>query len=184
MSVFNDLQKGLVKHLINGIKVSPERAFYNIDSIKTIHVLYYLHEPVNIEAKQKYQQLSAILEDLKKHGIRANLTYFADNTMMESARMNVTPLSYSDFNKWTLKPNAATYDSFMYDDPDVLLNLSPITCWQLEYLVQYSKASFKIGVQREEQGARYDFLFKPEESTTFPLGVYEQIVKYLQIINK
>lgn len=185
MSLFGKVKIGLVKHLIGKIKVDSEREFYNMNAIKSIHLLYYINEPDNMMARNLYKQLYSILDDLRKRGIRANLTYFAsENTITETQKMNVTPLEARDFSKWTLKPTADTYNSFMYDDTDVLLNLSTDTCWQLEYLAQYSKAKFKIGIKREEQGAKYDFLFQPDEETYLPINIYEQIVKYLQIINK
>ncbi|MCQ2336128.1 MAG: hypothetical protein MJ010_02975 [Paludibacteraceae bacterium] len=184
MRFLDNLKISLAKYHINKIKVDNERVFYNFENIKTIHILYYLNVPENIDAKKQYKLLYSILDNLKKLGKRANLTYFVDDTMMEAAKMNVTPLSITDFKKWTLQPREETLNGFMYEDHDVLLNLSPVTCWQLEYLAQYSKAAFKIGVQHKEQGARYDFLFKPDEGTSFPFEVYEQIVKYLQIINK
>ncbi|MCQ2369375.1 MAG: hypothetical protein MJ007_02730 [Paludibacteraceae bacterium] len=185
MSLFGKVKIGLVKHLISKIKVDSEREFYNMNAVKSIHLLYYINEPDNMMARNLYKQLYSILDGLRKRGIRANLTYFAsDDTITEAQKMNVTPLEASDFSKWTLKPTTDTYNSFMYGDTDVLLNLSTDICWQLEYLAQYSTSKFKIGIKREEQGAKYDFLFKPSEDTSFPLGVFEQIIKYLEVINK
>ncbi len=185
MSLLGTIKIGLVKHLINKIKVDSEREFYNMKDVKTVHLLYYVNEPDNMVARNLYKQLYSILDDLRKRGIRASLTYFAgENTISEAQKMNITPLEAGNFSKWTFQPTADTYDSFMYDDTDVLLNLSTDTCWQLEYLAQYSKSKFKIGIKREEQGAKYDFLFQPDEETSFPIDVYKQIINYLEVINR
>lgn len=96
----------------------------------------------------------------------------------------MTAVTKEDFSYWTNTPKEHVINTFLVDDAQVLINLSPITCWPLEHLAQNSMAPFKVSVQREEQGAVYDFLFKPADDTTYPLGVFEQIMNYLKVINK
>lgn len=184
MSVLENIRVFLAKRNLQKIVQVGEHRFLNLSKIKSLTILYYFNEPMHIDAKERYKEIYAMLENLRERGIKCELTFYVDDSLNETKRVNMTSVSKENFSKWTYSPDERTYTTFMMDDADALINLSPVTCWPLEYLAQYSHAPFKIAVQREEQGARYDFLFKPAEDTKFPLGVYEQIINYLEVINK
>lgn len=184
MEFLDNIKVFLAKRNLQKIAQIGERKFLNLSKIKSLTLLYYLNEPLDIDAKKRYEEIYAMLEDLRLRGIKSELTFFVDDSLNETKRVNMTSVTKENFSKWTYSPDERTYTDFMMDDADALINLSPVICWPLEYLAQYSHAKFKIAVQRDEQGARYDFLFKPSDDTSFPLGVFEQIIKYLEVINK
>jgi len=184
MKIIDDLKVYLAKKKIGKIVNHRSVQFFNLANIKSINILYYFSEPLNIEAKGQYKEIFELLSDLRERGIKCEFTFFVKDSIVEAKRVNMTALTKDNFSRWTYSPNDTTYTNFMVDESDVLLNLSPVTCWPIEYLAQYSTAKFKIAIQREEQGAKYDFLFKPSDNTSFPLDAYKQIINYLDVINQ
>jgi len=63
---------------------------------------------------------------------------------------------------------------------DLLIDLTQQPCLPLRYIAMYARANFKAGLYNES--GLYDFLIDttPQETPTF---LFQQIVKYLKIIN-
>lgn len=184
MSFFENFRIALAKRKISRLGNVRNVRFFNLSEIKSINILYYLNEPLDIDAREKYKAVIAIIDDLRDRKIKCEFTFFADNSLIEMKRVNMTALTKQDFSSFNYCPKDKCYTNFMMDDSQVLINLSPVTCWQLEYLAQYSKSQLKIALQREEQGAKYDFLFKPDNADADSFEVYKQILQYLDTINK
>ena len=119
MEIIDNIKKFLAKRNLQKIAQIGEHKFLNLSKIKSMTLLYYLNEPLDIDAKKRYEEIYAMLEDLRLRGIKCELTFFVDNSLNETKRVNMTSVTNENFSKWTYSPDERTYTDFMMDDADV-----------------------------------------------------------------
>ena len=89
-------------------------------------------------------------------------------------------LTKGDLN-WYMKPSGETVDSFFNQDPDILIDFSQGFLLELQFLVQPSKARFKIGCYTEQKND-YDLMINLTEQDDMSY-LAEQIKRYVSMLN-
>ena len=82
---------------------------------------------------------------------------------------------------WFLQPKGESVDLFKKETPDILIDFNTDYRIELQFLVQLSPASFKIGCFTEEKND-YDLMIKlsGQEDISY---LSEQIIHYVSILN-
>lgn len=93
---------------------------------------------------------------------------------------NYSFITRKDLN-WYLKPTGEAADSFFGKDPDIMVDFTRDVPIELQFLVQLSTASFKIGSFTEEQND-YDLMIKVTDQHNIGY-LAEQIKHYVSMLN-
>ena len=182
MNAITQMKTKIALWMLSKLESKQKRCFMNLSQIRSLHILYLIDKPLNIDAQKQYNDLYAILDFCMAQKIKTEITLFVDKSLEEQKRFNIHILTAKDFSKWTWKPLDATYADFMELDCEVLLNLSPKTCYPLEYLAAMSNAKFKIANKREIQGAKYDFMIEMQGEQDTTKSMFDTVMFYLEKI--
>lgn len=89
--------------------------------------------------------------------------------------------SGDDF-KWDYKINSNCIESFVNNEFDVLIDLSPNDAFPTKYIAGLSKAKYKVGLYSEKYLQTYDLLINVSESCSME-ELAEHSIHYLKTIN-
>ena len=156
--------------------------FYNGGEIKKLHILCAVNKRNPAQSKQYYKELSEILDDCGRRGVKARATVFVRRSTAYTNRFGIQNIARSDCRMLSYVPRRAFVDFFNREKDEVVLNLTTKTFYALEYLVAQSDAPFRVGLQRSDQGARYDFLVRVQDEDSLS-ELYKQVFFYLDKIN-
>ncbi|MBN1132970.1 MAG: hypothetical protein JXR52_01265 [Bacteroidales bacterium] len=82
---------------------------------------------------------------------------------------------------WYKKPKGKVAESFLMDSPDILFDLTINPSLEVQFLVQLSKANFKIGCYTEEEND-YDLMIRTDRKGDTRYFV-DQIKHYVNMLN-
>lgn len=89
-------------------------------------------------------------------------------------------ITKNDLN-WYLKPTGEVVDDFYSRNPDILFDLSMKVILELQYLVNLSKAQFKISAYTDEEND-YDLMIKLTDQDDVGY-LCEQVKHYVSMLN-
>ena len=156
--------------------------FFSGSEMKKVHILCSLNRLNAAQSKQRYKELSDILDDCARRGIKARATVFVRRSTAYTNRFGMQNISSEDCRALSYVPKPEFVDFFNNEKDEVVLNLTTKTFYALEYLVAQSKSPFRIGLQRDDQGAQYDFLVQVNRESNL-LQLYHQVFFYLDKIS-
>ena len=157
------------------------RRFYSGKDIKKLHILCSLNKLNAAQSKQTYKELSEILDDCARRGIKVRATVFVRRSTAYTNRFGMQNITADDCTALSYIPKREFVEFFNDEKDEVLLNLTTRTFYALEYLVAQSASPFRIGLQRDDQGAKYDFLVQVNDDGGLR-ELYNQVFFYLDKI--
>ena len=134
--------------------------------------------------RESFQVIKDFRNFLEEKGIRCSAYgYVAEKEIPQEMLFwkSYSFITRNDLN-WYRRPSGETVESFYAQDPDILFDLTSEVPLELQYLVQLSKARFKIGVFTEEEND-YDLMINLTGRTDVGY-LTEQIEHYVSILNK
>ncbi len=113
MNAITQMKTKIALWMLSKLESKQKRCFMNLSQIRSLHILYLIDKPLNIDAQKQYNDLYAILDFCMAQKIKTEITLFVDKSLEEQKRFNIHILTAKDFSKWTWKPLDATYADFM-----------------------------------------------------------------------
>ena len=134
-------------------KLKRKMGFSNLNSIKSVGII--IRYQFNIEN----EALRRLLDFFKNRNVKPELLiYYPEKQAPKdmSAQDNMLLFTEKDSN-WFGKPNLKELDTFTNREFDLLIDLSIKHIYSLQYIVESSKASFKVGRISYDE-TPYDFV--------------------------
>ncbi|MEN8155983.1 MAG: hypothetical protein ABFS10_03470 [Bacteroidota bacterium] len=129
----------ILKHKKRGI--NRDVRVHNFDTAKTAVILFDTGNTASFEVIHEFRKF------MEKKGIKCRAYgYVAQKEIPQEMlfRKRYAFISRSDLN-WYMKPSGEAVDSFYGSEPDILVDFTPDMPLELQFLVQLSNASFKVG---------------------------------------
>ncbi|MDR1056365.1 MAG: hypothetical protein LBL90_11235 [Prevotellaceae bacterium] len=127
--------------------------FCNFDTIKSVGIIVRYQFDIENEAVNK------LLDFFKQKSIRPEiLVYYPDKKLPANVIVREGMLLFVEGGtNWFGKPQKQEIESFINTDFGLLIDLSPQHVFSLQYIVEASKASFKVG-RMSYKDDPYDFV--------------------------
>jgi len=159
-------------------KLIRQRKPHNLDSARTIALLYYLPD------EDTYKKVEEFIRLFTEKGIKVRVVSYTDQKITPHyfiPKLMQDILTIKDIN-WQFTPVKPFVKDFLEEEFDILINLSLTEQFPLLYLSAKARASLKIGKFDEEQQEYYDLMIEiPSDSD---LSYFtEQVLFYLKKIN-
>ena len=160
-------------------KVMRQRAVYNLETAKTIGLLY------DATDEKEYHTICEFVKSLQNDNktVKA-LGYLNYNIIPHYC---IPKLSFDYFIMKDISlfyiPNNTFIEDFLKNDFDLLIDLTTKDFFPIQYIAGMSKAKFKVGRDGVNHSNYFDFMLNVNESIS--LNEYiSQICKYLTLLNK
>jgi hypothetical protein len=163
--------------LTNKIKsVKRTKSLYSLDTAKEIGIIIHATD------SKVYEAVCNFIKYLTERKIKvASLSYIEKKEVLDlySLQLGMLYFTNSDLN-WYYKPKNHNTDDFINARFDILIDLSLEEVFPLQYIVNLSRAKYKVGRFTSEESV-YDLMInlKKENNVEF---LIEQITHYLKII--
>jgi hypothetical protein len=155
-----------------------ERKSPNIHTGKSIGILYDASE------KQNFENMKEFFRDLKALGKNPVMLGYINQkevTFHPLARPEADYFYINELN-WFEKPSGRVVQNFVDVSFDILINVSTIDHFPLDYIAAASKAGFKVGRANAKTNAIYDMTLAIDENADIQTFAY-LIVHYLNNLN-
>ncbi|MDR1581824.1 MAG: hypothetical protein LBS55_00950 [Prevotellaceae bacterium] len=153
-----------------------KRVAHNFETAKTMGVIYSFN--INMEA------VLSILDDItKRYNIERDMIIYypyQDNPPQVDQSSSSQIFFSTDKCNWFGKPKTVDINKFINTEFSILIDLSPESCFPLQYIAVSSHANFKIGRINDETNDLYDFVLlgsKDEEQFIRDLEAYLYKIK-------
>ncbi len=155
-----------------------ERKQINLDSARTLALLYYLPDEAT------YKTVESILSRLADINLKVRVVCYTDLKIIPHyfiPKISQDIITAKDIN-WRIQPQKPFVKEFINTEFDILIDLSLTDHLPLLYCAALSKARLKAGRFQEDHQLFYDLLIHagPEETIESFAG---QIIHYLSRIN-
>jgi hypothetical protein len=157
--------------------IQREVCVHNFQTAKSAVILFDTGEPKSFPAIKEFRW------HLETSGITCSaFGYVAQKEIPQEMLFwkNYSFITRKDLT-WYLKPTGEATESFFALDPDILVDFTMDMPLELQYLVQLSTASFKIGCFTEEDND-YDLMINLTDNRDIGF-LAEQIKHYVSILN-
>lgn len=159
---------------IRAAKVTRNKAIMNFDTAKTALIL--------MDGADATSEKSILLffDYLKANKIQADrLSYFHRKAANREAKDSEFLMDKKNIS-WLGSPKGKEYDPVVNREYDLLFDFSLKRYFALQWIVELSKAKFKIGILKGKTNP-YDFMIDPGQSGLVSEYI-EQIKKYLPLL--
>jgi len=160
-------------------KAKRDASFQNFSTAKNIGIIFNASQQETYEIAKKYIQTLS-----KKEGVKLKALGFVDSKEVLDFYQKTNNFEYFSRKNlnWYGKPNNPNTQSFIETKFDMLIDLSLIDDFPIQYIVGLSKASFKVGCVKSNKEF-YDFMIDLGEKTNLKFFI-EQLEHYLGMIKK
>ncbi|OFY74060.1 MAG: hypothetical protein A2265_02720 [Bacteroidetes bacterium RIFOXYA12_FULL_33_9] len=175
-SILNSIGNFFLKYKLK--QLTRKRGCYNLDSAKTIGVVF------NATNQQNYEIARSFIKYLMAGDIKVEGLGFVNSTEVldfYSYQTGVSFFSKKNLN-WYKKPKHQTVEDFIAKEFDILLDITVEDDFPTKYIVSLSKAKFKVG-RLTEKADYMDFMIDISKNNK-SIYLIEQINHYLSLINK
>lgn len=179
MSFLNNTKLKIAFYILNKkLKhASRERGVYNLNNAKTIGIVYNATHQENYEIAKEF-----ILKIKTQNNNVSSLGFVDSKEVLDFYRKDEKNHFFSRKNiNWYGKPNNPYIKKFIETKFDILINISIINEFPIQYIIALSNAKFKVG-KFIEKNAYFDFMIDIKEKNDIKL-LTEQIYHFLNIIN-
>ncbi len=165
---------GILKTKIK--KLSRNRGVFNLNNAKNIGIIY------NATNQTTYNTALKFIKYLQEKNIKVNSLGFVNSKEVLNFYETSSDVDFFSKNNlnWYGKPNNPNTNEFIEKEFDVLIDLSLVDDFPLQYIVALSKAKFKVGRYTTDEGY-YDFMINVEEKKEIDFLI-DQIKHYLTMI--
>ncbi len=180
MSFFSDTRLKIAFYILNKKvkKIKRNRNVYNLNNAKNIGVIYNATHQENYEIAKKF-----ILDITNQNNNVISLGFVDSKEVLNFYKKNEHTQFFSRKNlNWYGKPNNPFIEKFISQEFDILIDLSVINDYPIQYITALSLAKFKVG-KFKNKNSYYDFMIDINDKQDIKL-LTEQINHYLKIINK
>ncbi len=158
--------------------IERERIQINLDSARTLALLYYLPDEAT------YKTVESLLSRLTDINLKVRVVCYTDLKIIPHyfiPKISQDIITAKDIN-WRIQPQKPFVKEFINTEFDILIDLSLTDHLPLLYCAALSKARLKAGRFQEDHQLFYDLLIHagPEETIESFAG---QIIHYLSRIN-
>ena len=178
MKFISDIQLKLAKFLL-GRAPAIERNVQsiNLKQAKTLGIVYCANSTESTDLVKRYVKF------LRDYKIKVKAIGFFDEKEIPldvNATLEFDYLTQKDLN-FSLQPSGIVADNFLEEEYDILIDVNMEHNVVMQYLVQRSKAKFKVGSDRLEYKDLFDLtiVLKPEEGAR---QLMKNIDRYLHVI--
>jgi len=159
-------------------EMERERKQINLDSARTLALLYYLPDEAT------YKIVESILSRLTDINLKVRVVCYTDLKIIPHyfiPKISQDIITAKDIN-WRIQPQKPFVKEFINTEFDILIDLSLTDHLPLLYCAALSKARLKAGRFQEDHQLFYDLMIHtgPEETIESFAG---QIIHYLSRIN-
>lgn len=177
MSKMNFLQEHLGRYFLK-VRTKKTKRKLHVNNFDTAHTIAIIYNCTDKKNNQKIEQFAQTIADSHADIQISLLGFCGANTTKQLHKTDIfsnKTFTKSDFT-WYGAAKSATLEKFIKTPFDILIDLSLEQNFPLEYIVQLSHASFKIG--RLHQPLLYDFMIdiKNEKNIDY---LIQQISVYL-----
>ena len=149
--------------------------FSNFDTVKSVGII------IRYQLDIENAAINKLLDFFKEKKIKTEiLVYYPDKKLPANvmAREGMLLFAEGDTN-WFGKPKKKEVNEFINTDFGLLIDLSPQRIYSLQYIIESSKASFKVG-RITYDDAPYDFVLIGDENNDSKY--VDDLFKYLSKI--
>ena len=160
-------------------KQKRDASFQNYLTAKNIGVIFNASQQETYETAKKYIQILS-----NKEGIKVNALGFVNSKEVLDFYKKTNNFDYFSRKNlnWYGKPNNPNTQTFLQTKFDMLIDLSLVEDYPIQYIVALSKASFKVGCVKTNQDF-YDFMIDLGDKSNLKFFI-EQLERYLGMIKK
>ncbi len=179
--MFEGIKKNIAKRRLSREFKSIKRVgkVKNLDDALSIGILYEVDKSDTYHLVRKYVRHLKEQEGIKK--IMA--LGFIDEKDLPSdyqSKLEFDFFTRKDLSKF-YKPGGITVKNFSGEDYDILIDLTHETIIPLRYILNWSRAKFKVGFYSKENEPFFDLMIKMEKFNM--VDFIDQVNHYLKIIN-
>ena len=140
-------------------KLKRNMSFRNLETIKSVGIIIRYQFEIGDTAINK------LIDFFKKKNTSLEiLVYYPDKKLPANVNFSEDTLLFTEGDtNWFGKPNKKEIENFINTDFGLLIDLLPQYVYSLQYIVESSKASFKIG-RISYDNAPYDFILLGDEN--------------------
>ncbi len=151
--------------------------FQSYSNAKSIGIIF------NATHQDTYEIARTYISSLSKRNINVKALGFVDSKeVLDFYQKSIHFEYFSRKNlNWYNKPNNPNTQDFINSKFDILIDLSIVEDFPIQYIVGLSKAQFKVGCVKENENY-YDFMINLEEKKQLQYFI-EQLNHYLEMIH-
>lgn len=168
------------KSCLKNVQAASNR-FVKCTSLSKARYIGILYQ---IEEEASYILLSSYVDSLLAEGKVLRIVGYHNHKYVP--HYCIPKLKYDFFcqkeQNWFGKPNAAFVEEFVNEPFDLLLDLSLNSLFPLQYLLAKSKATFKVGRQKENNTKLLDMMLKLDDDKSVK-DLMAYINEYTNILN-
>lgn len=159
-------------------KLKRNASFQNYSTAKKVGVIFNATQQNTYELARKY------IKSLSDKGMQVNALGFVNSKEVLDFYQKSSHFDF--FSKqnlnWYSKPNNPNTQDFINGEFDILIDLSIVEDFPIQYIVGLSKAKFKVGCVKKNENF-YDFMLQLNEKKELSYFI-EQLEYYLGMIKK
>jgi len=178
MSFFSDTRLKIAFYILNKKlkRLKRKRGVFNFNTAKKIGIIY------NATHQQNYEIANEFISKIKTlNNDIISLGFVDSKEVLNFYSKTIKNQFFSRKNlNWYGKPNNPFIEEFISTEFDILIDLSIINDYPIQYITALSKAKFKVG-KFKDKNAYYDFMIDIKDNDIDLL--INQIYHYLNIIN-
>lgn len=177
-NIFKNIKSSIGQFVLkNAIAKTHRRAqFHNYSSSKSIGVVFNATHQDTYEIARDY--IKKLIDS--NHQVKA-LGFVDSKEVLDFYQKNIHFDFFSRKNlNWYGKPNNPNTKEFISSEFDILIDLSIVEDYSIQYIVGLSKAQFKVGSVKKSKNY-YDFMIDITQQKTLPFLI-QQIDHYIQMI--
>jgi hypothetical protein len=151
----------------------------NLDDALSVGIIYHLDREDTYHLVKKYVRFLKEQEGIKKIMALA----FIDAKEMPpeyQSKLEFDFFTRKDLSRF-YKPGGTTVKNFIGEDYDILIDLTHEINIPLRYILNYSRAKFKVGYYSEANEPFYDLMINMKKYNM--IDYIDQVNHYLKIIN-
>ena len=157
--------------------IQREVHVHNFETAKSAVILFDATNPDTFKVIKDFRKF------VEKKGIKCSAFGYVQQKEIPQEMLfwkNYSFITKSDLN-WYLKPTGESVEAFYNQDPDIMVDFTMDIPLELQFLVQLSTASFKIGTFTEQEND-YDLMINLADQTDIGF-LAEQIKHYVSMLN-
>lgn len=156
--------------------ISRQRAFENFDTAKRIGIIF------DSTHQESYLTAKSFIAGLKKKNIEIEAIGFVNNQEAIAYYPYHQGISFFllDNTNWYMIPHDETVSDFVEHSFDMLINLSDVSHFTLQYIVEISNAKIKIG-RSNPANSSYDLIFDLQKTKDLNFFI-EQLKHYMAVM--
>ncbi len=173
------IRENIGKRVLKKKKKTLDREVHvhNFETARTAVILFDTGEPDSFPVIKEFRKF------VQKSGIKCDAFGYVKEKEIPQEMLfwkNYSFITKSDLN-WYMKPTGEAVDAFYSRNPDMMIDFTREVPLELQFLVQLSKASFKIGMFTEQEND-YDLMINLSDKNDIGY-LADQIKHYVSILN-